>query len=129
MAGEPWFVPLSAILLTTGATVEPLRDGSFESADASAEWVFFAGDRKAGPATVSLDGKVMKDGKQSVLITADRPAKASLHQEIYLPVGSLWRLAAWVKAEVTSGGDTGPSLYVSTPIGAQGSAVLPSGER
>ncbi len=52
--------------------------------------------------TFTADRSDSKQGGQSLLIEVPDPAWAAVTQTIFLPVGSLWQVKAWVKTEGVS---------------------------
>lgn len=77
------------------------------------------------------DASNKKEGKQSLLVSADEPVHLTLRQELFLPVGTLWRLSGWVKsaAREDSSDASSPSqrIGIETPVGSQGlSASAPA---
>jgi alpha-N-arabinofuranosidase len=57
------------------------------------------------------------------LVAADHPVNLTLRQEVFLPVGTLWRLTGWVKSTASSdSGDstTGPRIGIEAQAGDQG---------
>src|SRR5580693_4023969 len=86
--------------------------------------------------TINADKKDFKEGRQSLLVSAEKPVALTLRQELFLPVGTLWRLTGWVKsnapapllAEVAMGEsvEAGPRIGMDSPGGSQGSSEQPS---
>ena len=86
--------------------------------------------------TIRADTKDFKEGRQSLLISAEKPVALTLRQRLFLPVGTLWRLTGWVKAnasapllaEVTTGErvEASPRIGMDSPGGSQGSSEEPS---
>jgi hypothetical protein len=84
---------------------------------------------------VHTDGGQFKEGSRSLLIESQQPARVRVSQEFYLPVGSIWKVTAWIKAEALQPkqGDEeedvreAGAFAVETPAGKQGKASLPPG--
>ena len=80
--------------------------------------------------SISVDRSEMKEGQQALLITAKQPVHLTLRQEVFLPVGTLWRVTGWTKSQasaVSSKADAysekpspGPRIGIEAEVGAQG---------
>ena len=67
-----------------------------------------------------------KEGHQSLRMEALDPADAAVRQKIFLPVGSLWRVRAWIKTEDLSASDrsrAGGFITIETPTGDIGRSL------
>jgi len=93
-----------------------LLNGGFESATAAELWQV---DVPAGQrVSITLDRSGAIDGRQSLLITSDQPASITLRQQVFLPVGTLWRLTGW--ARITGASNPSPQIGIESPVGEQG---------
>lgn len=118
-----------ALILSVGMnTRQPgVQNPGFEKAPFLSGWEITTHPEHQGyrAATVVADRSQFKDGHQSLLFEASDPGDATVSQKIFLPVGSLWRVEAWVKTKDLSGEDrtrTGGFINVETPIGDIGSS-------
>ena len=76
---------------------------------------------------ITADKNDLKEGRQSLQISAEKPATLMLHQQLFLPVGTLWQLTGWIKtnasapllADVAMGdsGEAGPRIGMDSPGG------------
>jgi alpha-N-arabinofuranosidase len=99
---------LALILSFTGSSNEPvLQNPGFESSPFLTGWEISARTEQATGRrpTFIADRSDSKEGSQSLVIEALDPARAAVTQKIFLPVGSLWKVRAWVKTEGLSAGD------------------------
>jgi alpha-N-arabinofuranosidase len=110
------------LLLFMAAAVMPqaVVNGGFEGAEPTTGWTVTPSPQQSG-VTWSADTQVLKEGRQSLLLTAEHAGSLDLRQEVYLPVGTLWRLYAWVKVEMPKDSRP-PGIFADTPSGSQGSA-------
>lgn len=105
-----------------------LRNAGFEAPKPGDGWNVDreeAGQRFA----IQVDRQEVKEGQQSLLIIAHQAINLTLRQEIFLPVGTLWRLSAWERSQgspVKPGGDAwnrptaGPRIGIEAEAGNQG---------
>ena len=121
------FLVLAATLFAAGsASTQPVRNGGFEAAATAESWEIEAADPKAF--SMSLDKANAKEGSQSLLVTADHPTAVILRQDIFLPVGTMWRLTGWVKTAATnpSGVAPAPQIGIEAQAGGQGLGQVPA---
>jgi hypothetical protein len=91
---------LSLLALVGGAGPDNLRNGGFESSTPGEFWQ--VDQAEANQAfSISVDRTDVKEGQQSLLMTADQPVHLTLRQDVFLPVGTLWRLTGWEKSAVS----------------------------
>ena len=134
--------PIILLLLSLSLAAQDsnpnLSDSGFEAADTSKFWHVDPSEANQ-PFSISADASNEKEGKQSLLISASEPVHLTLRQEIFLPVGTLWRLTGWVKSSASTtprGNDAWESsaraqrIGIEAQVGDQGfSASAPaSGE-
>ena len=124
---------LSFLALVGGAGPNSLRNGGFESSTPGEFWQVDESEAKQ-PFSISVDRTDVKEGQQTLLITAVQPVHLTLRQEVFLPVGTLWRLTGWEKSEVSTASgsndastnmsldqpDLGPRIGIETQVGDQG---------
>jgi len=120
---------LSLLALVGGATPNSLRNGGFESSTPGEFWQVDKSESKQD-FSISVDRINAKEGQQSLLIAAHQPVHLTLRQEVFLPIGTLWRLTAWEKSEmspVSSVGNAaadqsglGPRVGIEAQVGDQG---------
>jgi alpha-N-arabinofuranosidase len=108
--------PLFLLVLVGSAGSVQLKNAGFESATPAEFWQVEPSEAKQS-FSISLDRSQVKEGQQSLLIFADQPVDLTLRQEIFLPVGTLWRLTGWTKSEV-SPVETTPDAYGNVPAPA-----------
>jgi hypothetical protein len=115
-------VPLGLmLLLATGTPV--LQNPGFESSATLQGWTTYVHEKTGRDAVIHIDAGSSKEGKQSLLLDAEDPAEVAVGQEIFLPVGSLWRAKGWIKTEnLTAKERTAVSglIDVQTPAGSLG---------
>ncbi len=73
--------------------------------------------------TFAADRSHLKEGSQSLLVESQDPSDAAVSERVFLPVGSLWRVSAWIRTEDLSSADAdhaGGYIRVQTPIGDVG---------
>jgi alpha-N-arabinofuranosidase len=107
-----------ACISTVAAPSSVLKNGGFEAASVAEHWMSHGSPQEQVSVVTSGDAK---EGSRSLLITAAKPARFSLDQEVFLPVGSLWRASVWIKCDQSGGA---PALEVDSPSGQQGSAAV-----
>src|SRR5580704_8196026 len=122
---------LSLLALVGSVSPNNLRNGGFESASPGEFWQVDESEAKQG-FSISVDRTAFREGQQSLLISADQPIHLTLRQEVFLPVGTLWRLTGWEKSAVTpiSSGSSdsadqvepGPRIGIEAQVGDQGFA-------
>jgi alpha-L-arabinofuranosidase len=119
---------LFVVLLVGDATTFNIRNGGFESSVPGEFWVIDPEEAKQ-EFSLSLDGTAAKEGQQSLLITAAQPVNLTLRQEVFLPIGTLWRLTGWEKSEASSASpgkdhsempNAGPRIGIEAQVGDQG---------
>jgi alpha-L-arabinofuranosidase len=120
---------LFVVVLKGGATASGnIRNGGFEASVPGEFWVI-DGEEAKQAFSLSLDGTSAKEGRQSLLITAVQPVNLTLRQEVFLPIGTLWRLTGWEKSEASpasAGKDQsevpspGPRIGIEAQVGDQG---------
>lgn len=99
---------LALILAGAGNTNErPMENSGFELSSSLSGWktiVRTRGENGRVP-TFKIERYDSKEGSQSLVVEAPDPVLAAVSQKIFLPVGSMWRVRAWVKTEELSPGD------------------------
>ena len=83
--------------LSAAGQEQPIRNADFQSANPLDSWQIDPAEAKQDYA-VSADKTGGRDGRQALLVTANGPTHLTLRQEVFLPVGTLWRLTGWVKS-------------------------------
>ena len=128
--GSFWMLaPVLSLLAFVGGGNQPIKNGGFEAATPAESWRIEPDEAKQG-VSLSLDKAKVKEGSQSLLISADRAVHLTLRQEVFLPIGTLWRLTGWVKSSaspVSASGDSsaenpnpGPRIGIEAQVGDQG---------
>ena len=100
LAGFPTLVPLLSLIALAGGGDPSLKNAGFEFANPAAYWQIDSSEAKQ-VFTITADRAITKEGDQSLQITADRPVLLTLRQDIFLPIGTLWRLTGWVKSSAS----------------------------
>ncbi len=80
--------------------------------------------------TVQVDEGQAKEGRRALLIDSKEAAGVSVSQELYLPVGSTWKVSVWIKGEASgakASDDASGALEIETRAGNQGKAPTPAG--
>ena len=114
--------PAVSVLVFAGGDSQQLKNKSFESATPAEFWQVESSDPKQA-FSLRVDKAVAKEGAQSLLVEADHPANVTLRQEVFLPVGTLWRLTGWVRsAGISDPGNSGagPRIGIEAQAGDQG---------
>src|SRR5262249_4090632 len=109
------------LLVAIGATV--LQNAGFEDTDPLSVWKIYSEVREGRDPVIRADKKEFKEGKQSLVLSPADPARLSVGQRIYLPVGSLWRLSGWIKTEDLDPKDRTSvvgAIDIQTPAGSLG---------
>lgn len=127
----PMLLPMLSLLSFMGAEIQPVKNGGFEAVTPAESWRIDSDEAKQ-QFSVSLDASGAKEGSQSLLVSADHPVHLTLRQEVFLPIGTLWRLTGWVKssagpAPAKNDGDfidpvAGPRIGIEAQVGDQGYA-------
>ena len=122
---------LSLLALVGGVGPNSLRNGGFESSTPGEFWQVDPSETKQ-VFSISLDRTDTEEGQQALLMTADQPVHLTLRQELFLPVGTLWRLTGWEKSAVSPVSsasnaspdqlELGPRIGIEAQVGEQGFA-------
>jgi len=124
-----------------GDTGKPrIRNGGFEASVPGESWQIDPDEAKQ-QFSISLDRTDTKEGRQSLLIAATNPVNLTLRQEVFLPIGTLWRLTGWEKSDASSPigvtestfaeiPSAGPRIGIEAQVGDQGfsESVASTGE-
>jgi len=113
--------PLLLLLAIAAINPPPIANGGFESEPVIANWVASPTESNV---VIKADTQSAKEGRQSLLVSVSEPTELTLNQRIYLPVGTLWRLTAWLKLDPTTAEANSPSIVIDTPSGRQGTATI-----
>jgi alpha-N-arabinofuranosidase len=122
------FLLIAPVFLSAAASqvaAQGLKNAGFESASPAEFWTVDADPQK--DFSIRVDRENVNGGQQSLLLTADKAIELSLRQTIFLPVGTLWRLSVWTRAEMPPNSDRGPQVEIEAPAGSQ--AISPEGIR
>jgi alpha-L-arabinofuranosidase len=96
-----------------------LANGGFESTTPAEFWQVTA--TEGNRVSIGLDRTIVKQGQQSLVITSDEPAEVTLRQEIFLPVGTLWKLTGSTRfAASPRDQPPTPQIGIESPVGDQG---------
>jgi alpha-L-arabinofuranosidase len=112
-----------------GGESNHLKNAGFESPTAGEFWQVDPSEAKQKFA-ISVDRSQAKEGQQSLLVSAEQPVSLTLRQELFLPVGTLWKLTGWTKSQVSAVSPTadpysealvpGPRIGIEAEVGTQG---------
>jgi len=116
--------PLLLLLAAAGTPQAIVANGGFESTQPLEGWTI--GGSKDPKVEWRADVQTFKEGRQSLRVSSEREGSFDLRQEVYLPVGTLWRLSAWIKPEMGTNGRPA-HLSIDTPSGGQGSIAVDPG--
>lgn len=123
-----WLVAVALVFVASHRLeCQELKNGGFEAENPAESWRIDT----TNPQTVSLaiDNADFEEGRQSLLLTAVHPANLTLRQEIFLPVGTLWKLTGWVKSAATPDSENSgpaPQIGIEAPVGDQGFSDPPA---
>ena len=140
----PWLLLLMALGAPSAQTPElqnpELQNPGFETPAVSAGqipgWQVWVEKGSENNVQILTDGRQFKAGSRSLLIESQQPVRVKVSQELFLPVGSTWKVTAWVKAEALQPKERveeegsireAAALAIETPAGKQGKASLPGG--
>ena len=87
------------MLAPSGGSQTAVQNPGFESALAGWEVETRLRQEHGHAPTITVDANNAKEGTQSLLIESPDSGDAAARQRIFLPVGSLWRVRAWIKTE------------------------------
>jgi alpha-N-arabinofuranosidase len=87
-------------------------------------------EARTNEAVVQVDEVQVKAGSRALLIDSKEPAGVNVSQELFLPVGSTWRVSVWIRGEALAANREAAAsggLEIETPSGNQGKASAPTG--
>jgi hypothetical protein len=87
----------AALLLFTPKGKTQVINAGFEASTPDQSWQVEPEEAKQSY-TITADKKDLKEGRQSLQISAEKPVILTLRQQLFLPIGTLWRLTGWVKS-------------------------------
>lgn len=118
---------LAGLLLFLVMAGPQLNNPGFETAALNSGqipgWKVSMENNRGSGVVVRMDITQFKEGSKSLLVAAREPAEVTISQDLLLPVGTLWKVSAWIKTESLSGPDKtsrGAQIVVETPVGDQG---------
>jgi alpha-N-arabinofuranosidase len=111
---------LVLLALAPGINTPAIANGGFEAPEVTANWVV---KTPQSGVVIRADTSAVKEGRQSLLVSAAQPASVSLEQHVFLPVGTLWRLSTSIKINAAAVSGKLPTIVVDTPSGQQGTAT------
>jgi alpha-L-arabinofuranosidase len=100
LAGFTTLIALLPVVAFAGGGGPGLKNAGFESANPADQWQIESSEARQA-FTISADSSDTKDGGQSLQIAASQPVHLTLRQDIFLPVGTLWRLSGWIKSSAS----------------------------
>jgi alpha-N-arabinofuranosidase len=120
---------LSLLPLVGGGDLTHLQNGGFESSPPGEFWQVDQSEAKQ-TFSITVDRSDVKEGQQALLVAAEHPVQLTLRQEVFLPIGTLWRLTGWTKSQasaVVASADAswdqptaGPRVGIEAEVGNQG---------
>ncbi len=124
--------PALSLLAFVGGGNQPVQNGGFEAGNPAEAWEIAPSEAKQA-VSITADKTEVKEGSQSLLISADQPVRLTLRQEVFLPIGTLWHLTGWVKSSASpvsadakqsdEGPTPGPRIGIEAQVGDQGFAT------
>ncbi len=118
-----------------GGGDQPLKNAGFEAATPAQSWQIDPSEAKQA-FSLSVDKAEAKEGSQALLVAADHPVHLTLRQEVFLPIGTLWRLTGWVKSAASpvpvradaysESPAPGPRIGIEAQVGDQGYSEAPA---
>src|ERR1700688_2194262 len=130
----PWILVLMGLVAPQMQKTPQLQNPGFESAVLSpgqiSGWQVWTEEGAGEKVRVQIDSSQFKEGSHALLIDSQQPVDSAVSQELFLPVGSTWKVSAWVKADGLRGRDgltEGGAFQIETPVGDQGRRALPFG--
>ena len=82
---------VAALLLFPPTGKAQVMNAGFEAVIPDQSWQVDPEEAKQSY-TIGADKKDLKEGRQSLLVSAEKPVVLTLRQQLFLPVGTLWRL-------------------------------------
>lgn len=128
-----WLVLFMAVGGLNAQGVPQLQNPGFEVIGAEAGRIpgwQVASDLDANGFLVKLDEAQSKEGRSSLLIESKEPAGVNVSQELFLPVGSTWKVSVWVEGKAVNAHrelSQAGVLEIETSAGNQGTAFAPTG--
>ena len=126
---------LLSLLAAAGDGGQPLKNAGFDAATPAESWQIDPTEAKQ-KFSLSLDKAEAKEGSHALLVGADQPVHLTLRQEVFLPIGTLWRLTGWVRSgasPVPVSSDAyaesfipGPRIGIEAQVGDQGYSQAPT---
>lgn len=124
---------LAAVAVSNRQSPPQLQNASFENAAAPAGEVpgwRVSSERGGDGVAVKVDAGQGKDGSHALLIDSKEPSGVNVSQELFLPVGTTWKVSVWIRGQ-TSAAKFDPlqtgALEIETSAGDQGKASAPAG--
>jgi alpha-N-arabinofuranosidase len=124
---------LMALAASSESNTSHLQNPGFESAANSGQvtgWELWTRKENRGKVQIQTDSNKTKEGTHALRVDSPQPVDFAVRQQIFLPVGSTWRVSAWVKGEDLRAKDDpreATVLEIETPVGTQARASLPPG--
>jgi alpha-N-arabinofuranosidase len=111
------FLALMGLVCGNARAAESLTNSGFEAAEATAGWI--VATYGAAP-RLELDRQVLRQGGQSLRITAGEPSDTALAQELALEPNQSYRFSAWVRTRGLDAREApvAGTLQVQRPNGA-----------
>ena len=114
---------------------QPIKNADFASANPAETWQIDPAEARQDY-SVSVD-RAGREGRPALLVTAGQPAHLTLRQDVFLPVGTLWRLTGWVKSAASAAPQQdpyadpmppGPRIGIEAQVGDQGYGETSAGD-
>lgn len=112
-----------------GGDPHHLQNAGFESSTPAEFWQVDPSEAKQN-FSISIDRSEPKEGQQSLMVSAERPVDLTLRQDVFLPVGTLWKVTGWTKSQASAVMATvdayseapspGPRIGIEAEVGTQG---------
>jgi alpha-L-arabinofuranosidase len=125
----PWFLLFMALGISNVQDSHQLQNPGFEEVSGGDLLGWKVSKRPdAQGVQVQVDDVQVKDGRHSLRIDSKEPSDVNVSQELFLPVGTTWKVSVWVRGEaMAADSGSGGGLQIETPAGNQGRVASPAG--
>lgn len=128
-----WLLLVMTLGTLNAQSVPHLQNPGFEAPASHSgqvsEWDVSSG-ADSQDVLIQVDDTHAKEGSRSLQINSKQPSDVKVSQELFLPVGSTWRVSVWIKGAASDSkrdDDQRGVLEIETPAGNQGKASSPAG--
>lgn len=128
-----WLFLFVALGKLSAQSVPLLQNPGFELATAQSGqilgWKVSSASGSNG-VSIGIDTGQAKEGSRSLLIDTRDASDVNVSQELFLPVGTTWKVSVWIKGEASAANHESPqtgALEIEAPSGNQGKAPAAAG--